>query len=109
MTRVTSRACDRSMPPARQGISVPSSLANSTLGSTRHSPIRRSLPNHDTISETDPTLGNSRPNTSSEARKSVPPIGVLTLKLRASPGSTSVVTGVVAREYSPVPGISATA
>ena len=59
--------------------------------------------------DTEPTFGSSRPRTSSEAEKSVPPIGVFTLKLRLSPRSSPVETGVVASEYSPVPGIIATA
>ena len=88
---------------------APSCSVCSTFGRTVQRFARRSSPNHDTTTDTDPTRGNSRPSVASETSKSVPPIGVLRLRMRVSPSPRSTETSSVASAYSPVPGISATA
>ena len=88
---------------------TPSRSDRSTFGRRLHAPARRSSPNQDTISDTEPQPGTSSDSWSSDVPKSVLPEGVFTLALTFVPNPSSKCTGVVARAYSPVPGISATA
>ena len=82
-------ASARPIPPDRHGIPTPSKAVFSTFGATLHWPQRRSSPNHDTTTETEPQPGNSSPKAFSDTVRSVAVPGVWTLAemLRPSPSA----------------------
>src|SRR6056297_1088593 len=105
----TGCAVARVRPVTCHGMFEASYCCCSILGRIVQLSQRKSSPNQLTIRDVAPQLGSSPVKASSAVAKSDLPDGELTLAKPDDPAPKFMVTGVVARVYSPLPGRSATA